>query len=229
MNKRTIKFIIITAGIFLSAVFYIFSGEGGGLLEQEEPVFLGEESGANGTREASRDSDRTSASGTDQSAASGAGLGSDQAGTSEPGQAGTTAPDQADALTARTDAAAASTSASLTQLLEEEEGREALEKLVRDAVREELMEICREGYLETALQKAAEEAAAEAERKKDLVNLNTADAAGLMTLEGIGAKRAGDIIAYREANGDFERVEDLKKVSGIKESLYSKICDKICV
>jgi competence protein ComEA len=62
-----------------------------------------------------------------------------------------------------------------------------------------------------------------------LVNINTADASLLCTLPGIGEARAQDIIAYREANGGFETPEDIMKVSGIKTSVYSKICDKIKV
>lgn len=62
-----------------------------------------------------------------------------------------------------------------------------------------------------------------------LVNINTADVAALCTLPGIGEARARDIIAYRETNGAFESCEDIMKVSGIKDSVYSKISDKITV
>lgn len=72
-------------------------------------------------------------------------------------------------------------------------------------------------------------ASAEDAAQKGFVNINTADVAQLMTLPGIGESRAQDIIAYREANGDFQRTEDIKKVSGIKESIYEKLCEKIVV
>lgn len=62
-----------------------------------------------------------------------------------------------------------------------------------------------------------------------LVNINTADAAALCTLPGIGESRAADIIRYRETSGPFETCEDIMKVSGIKTSVYSKICDLITV
>ena len=61
------------------------------------------------------------------------------------------------------------------------------------------------------------------------VNINTADTAALCTLPGIGEARARDIIAYREANGGFADCEDIMKVTGIKESVYSKIRDRIKV
>lgn len=65
--------------------------------------------------------------------------------------------------------------------------------------------------------------------QEGLVNINTADISQLTTLPGIGEARAGDIIAYREKNGAFRSREELKKVSGIKESVYAKLCDRIVV
>lgn len=62
-----------------------------------------------------------------------------------------------------------------------------------------------------------------------LVNINTADAALLCTLPGIGESRAADIIAYREAHGDFAVCEDIMQVPGIKESVYNKLSGKIAV
>ena len=62
-----------------------------------------------------------------------------------------------------------------------------------------------------------------------LVNINTADSAQLMTLSGIGQTRADAIIAYREANGNFQKIEDIMKVSGIKEGAFNKIKDRITV
>ena len=66
-------------------------------------------------------------------------------------------------------------------------------------------------------------------QESERVNINTADAAELMTLPGIGESRARDIIAYREKNGSFTSCEDIMKVSGIKTSVYEKINDKIRV
>ena len=62
-----------------------------------------------------------------------------------------------------------------------------------------------------------------------LVNLNTADVAALMTLPGIGESRAKAIISYREQHGAFTKIEDIMKISGIKQAAFSKIKDKITV
>ncbi|MEW4353455.1 helix-hairpin-helix domain-containing protein [Streptococcus pneumoniae] len=61
------------------------------------------------------------------------------------------------------------------------------------------------------------------------VNLNTADLAALQTISGIGQKRAQDILDYREANGKFKSVEDLKNVSGIGAKTLEKLKDYVTV
>ena len=55
------------------------------------------------------------------------------------------------------------------------------------------------------------------------VNINTADAATLDTLPGIGASTAAKIVADREANGPFKTIEDLKRVSGIGDKKFSQL------
>ena len=61
------------------------------------------------------------------------------------------------------------------------------------------------------------------------VNLNTAAREELMTLNGIGQAKADDIIRYREKYGPFLTIEDIKKVSGIKDAAFQKIKDDITV
>ncbi|HEL2007401.1 helix-hairpin-helix domain-containing protein [Streptococcus suis] len=61
------------------------------------------------------------------------------------------------------------------------------------------------------------------EKNTSLVNLNTATEADLQTISGIGAKRATDIIAYRESNGGFKSVDDLNNVSGIGDKTMESI------
>ncbi len=62
-----------------------------------------------------------------------------------------------------------------------------------------------------------------------LVNINTASKEELLTLSGVGESKALAIIKYREENGAFETLEDIKKVSGIGDSLFEKIKDSITV
>ena len=62
-----------------------------------------------------------------------------------------------------------------------------------------------------------------------LVNINTASKEQLMTLPGIGESRAEDILRYREESGGFETIEDIMKVSGIKDAAFQKIKDSIVV
>lgn len=59
------------------------------------------------------------------------------------------------------------------------------------------------------------------------VSINTATLEELMTLDGIGESKAKNIIEYRNKNGNFEKIEDIKNVSGIGDSAYEKIKDKI--
>lgn len=62
-----------------------------------------------------------------------------------------------------------------------------------------------------------------------LININTASEEKLCTLPGIGQSRAKDIIAYRENRGGFSSTEEIMKVSGIKESTFSKIKELITI
>ena len=61
------------------------------------------------------------------------------------------------------------------------------------------------------------------------VNINTADETELCSIPGIGPGRAKNIISYREEKGKFGTVEDIMKVSGIKDKFFSKIKDYITV
>ncbi|MCH5268855.1 MAG: helix-hairpin-helix domain-containing protein [Lachnospiraceae bacterium] len=61
------------------------------------------------------------------------------------------------------------------------------------------------------------------------LNINTAGKEELMTLPGIGEAKAAAIIAYREEHGLFQKPEDIMKISGIKNGVYQKICEKITV
>ncbi len=62
-----------------------------------------------------------------------------------------------------------------------------------------------------------------------LISINTATKEDLTKLPGIGEAKALDIIKYREENGDFKDIEEIKNVSGIGDSLFAKIKDYITI
>lgn len=61
------------------------------------------------------------------------------------------------------------------------------------------------------------------------VNLNTASKEELMRLSGIGEARAEEIIRYRKTHGEFQVIEDIMKVPGIKDAAFQKIKEEITV
>lgn len=60
----------------------------------------------------------------------------------------------------------------------------------------------------------------EEDAESEKVNINIADAVQLQTLNGIGEKKAEQIIAYRKENGSFQTIEDIMGVSGIGEKTF---------
>ena len=86
--------------------------------------------------------------------------------------------------------------------------------------------------LEETVEKYPTEDAKEVEKENpepELININTAEKEELMMLPGIGEVRAAAIIEYRQRAGSFEKIEDIMNVKGIKNGIFSKICDLICV
>lgn len=61
------------------------------------------------------------------------------------------------------------------------------------------------------------------------VNINTANQTELETLPGIGTATAEKIIDYRNKNGKFNNIEDIRNVKGIGESKFENIKESICV
>ncbi len=66
-------------------------------------------------------------------------------------------------------------------------------------------------------------------KKGELININTADAQTLDSLPGVGPSTAQKIIDYRETEGAFQDINDLKKIKGIGEAKFAKLKDKICI
>lgn len=61
------------------------------------------------------------------------------------------------------------------------------------------------------------------------ININEADEATLMRLPGVGKSMALRIIEYRNREGNFRFIEEIKKVKGIKDNLFEKIKDNITI
>lgn len=55
------------------------------------------------------------------------------------------------------------------------------------------------------------------------VNINTATEKQIAVLPGVGPKLASEVVNYRKANGDFQEIEDLKKVNGIGDKKFEKM------
>jgi len=66
-------------------------------------------------------------------------------------------------------------------------------------------------------------------RTDGLININTAGEDELCELPGIGPALAQRIIAYREQNGDFEYIEDIRRVEGIGDVTFANIRGMITV
>lgn len=65
--------------------------------------------------------------------------------------------------------------------------------------------------------------------KSKKININTAGKEELQKISGIGPALAEKIISYRNSNGKFKKVEDIKNVNGIGENKYRNIKDSICI
>ena len=66
-------------------------------------------------------------------------------------------------------------------------------------------------------------------KKDNKININTANSAELDSLSGIGPSKAEAIIKYREENGNFKTIEEIKNVTGIGEGLFEKFKENITI
>ena len=64
---------------------------------------------------------------------------------------------------------------------------------------------------------------------KGIININTATLSELQNINGIGEVKAQSIIDYREKNGGFKSIEEIKNVDGIGSKTFEKIKDQICI
>ena len=202
-DLKIIKYIIIAAGAIVSAAFYVTGGVGPGAFGYE---LIAEEEPLESEKTArmpEAEGGKAVSEKKDGSLTPGAGLSSDLH---------LSSPDPGEIVVRLSD-----------------EQLEKIELLIRTAVREEVTAMADEGYLEAALKEAEESAEAKRAAREGMVDLNRAGKEELMTLPGIGEKKAEDILAYREANGAFHSIEEITRISGIKEAAFQKIRDKIYV
>ena len=61
------------------------------------------------------------------------------------------------------------------------------------------------------------------------ININSADIEQLQQIPGVGPVTADKIIQYRQDNGRFSSIDDIKNVSGIGEKTFEKLKDYITV
>jgi len=63
----------------------------------------------------------------------------------------------------------------------------------------------------------------------EVVNLNSATAAQIASLPGIGPKTADLVVQYRQKNGPFKKIEEIMNVRGVGEKSFLKIKDRLSV
>lgn len=76
---------------------------------------------------------------------------------------------------------------------------------------------------ETKVWELIEGTSKEVKPSGELVNINTADTEELSTLNGIGEKKAQAILTYREEQGLFSTLEDIKNIPGIGDKTFENL------
>ena len=61
------------------------------------------------------------------------------------------------------------------------------------------------------------------------ININTADLKQLDDIPGVGEATANKILSYRDENGEFKSIEEIKNVNGIGDKKFENMKDLICV
>lgn len=101
--------------------------------------------------------------------------------------------------------------------------------LVKDGQKINIPNINEEKLEEYVTEEAGENVIEESGKINNKVNINEAKQTELETLPGIGPSTALKIINYRQENGEFKTIEDIKNVPGIGESKFENIKESICV
>jgi len=86
-----------------------------------------------------------------------------------------------------------------------------------------------ETNIESITEEAGENVLEDNNSNSSKVNINTASQTELETLNGVGPSTALKIINYREENGEFNKIEDIKNVPGIGDVKFENLKDSICV
>ena len=81
----------------------------------------------------------------------------------------------------------------------------------------------------TAQQRPSRGAKPPATASMESVNLNSASAAQIAALPGIGQKTAELIVQYRQKNGPFKKIEEIMNVRGVGEKSFLRIKDRLTV
>ena len=90
---------------------------------------------------------------------------------------------------------------------------------------QESIELCNKDNNDVCIEKME----ANNTENNSIININEANKELLMTLTGIGESKAVKIIEYREKEGKFNTIEDIKNVEGIGDSLFEKIKNYITI
>jgi len=80
-----------------------------------------------------------------------------------------------------------------------------------------------------AVAQTARHASTKSPTTTGIVNINTASAADLEGLPGIGPKTAARIVEYRQKNGPFKKIEEVMNVRGVGEKNFLKLKPQLTV